>query len=273
VAKLGGGDFAEDEAIVPLAACLLQGFKLRGEAVGRDGGAGSGLCKVAGEFGALADFVQLGGGAGGLRWRVRPAVTAEPVAEESDQVGLGDRERARGGECVQQFREDVGEFVALLVENFEQVPGLFAAGALEVTAEAAGFAAEGVVGRCRRVGGRGFGADEIALDVDVADLAGSLAQALEQAESSALLLVMRRKAGEHREQDELGLDAAGRGAEAMDGFRVRVGQTGEHCGVQRSRQFAEGLHGMRRLSCFVHSIWVGTVTKAGKAATHWRIAA
>jgi len=131
--------------------------------------------------------------------------------------------------------------------------GLFVAGALEAAAETAAFATQSLV-RGWRCGGGGLGANEIALDIDVADLAGSLAQAFEQAESFALLLVVLGKAGEHGEQGELGLDAAGRGAEAMDGLRVRVGQAGVHCGLQRSRQLAEGLYGARRWSGWGHSI-------------------
>ena len=119
MSKLGGCDLAEDEAVVPLAACLLQGFKLRGETVGCDGGAGGGLGEVAGEFGALADFMQLGSGAGGLGGCVGFAMAAVPVADECDQTGLGECERARGGECVEQVCEDEWQLVALLVENLE----------------------------------------------------------------------------------------------------------------------------------------------------------
>ena len=88
----------------------------------------------------------------------------------------------------------------------------FVACALESTAEAAGLAAQPAVGRWRSAGGRGFRADEIALDIDVADLASSLTKPLEQAQGFVFLLGVRRKAGEHGEQSELGFDAAGRSA-------------------------------------------------------------
>ena len=205
-----------------------------------------GLGEVAGQLGALADFVQLGGGVGCLGGCVGFAVAAVPVANKRDQVGIGECERACGGKCVEQFCEDVGEFVALLVEDLEQVLCLFVAPALQVAAESVGLAVQRVVGGQRPASG--FGSNQVALDIDVADLAGSVAEALEQAESFARLLVVQGNAGEQGDQDELGLDAAGRGAEAMDGFGPRVGQAGEHCGLQRSRQFAECLQGMRRWS-------------------------
>jgi hypothetical protein len=259
-AEFGGGDFAEDEAVVPLAAGLLQCFELGGQAVGCDGGARGGFGKVASELGPLADFVQLGGGVRGFGGCVRFAVTAVPVADERDQIGFGERERARGGECVEQLREDAGKIVALLVENLEQVLSLFVAGAFEMAAEAAGFAAQdGAVRRRRGAGGCGLCANEVALDVDVTDLAGSLAQALEQAEGFALLLVVRRESGEHGEQDELRFDAAGRGTEAMDRLRAGVGKAGQHRGRERPRQFAESLYGARRWSCWGHSIWAVAV--------------
>jgi hypothetical protein len=231
---------------VPLAAGLLQGFKFSAEAVGCDGCAWGGFGEIACELGALADFVQLGGGVGGLRGHVRTAVTSIPIADERDEVGLGERERAHGGESLQQLREDAGEFVTLLIENLEQVFRFFIARALEVAAETAGVAAQSAVRGRRDVGGGSFGANEVALDIDVADLAGGLAQALEQAEGCTLLLVVRGKAGEQGEQDELGLNAAGGGAKAMDGFGARIRQAGEHGGLQRSGQFAEGLYGARR---------------------------
>jgi hypothetical protein len=57
VAQLTGRDFREDEAIVPFAAGLLQVFELSGEAVGREGGPGSGFGKIAREFGPLANLM------------------------------------------------------------------------------------------------------------------------------------------------------------------------------------------------------------------------
>jgi hypothetical protein len=144
--------------------------------------------------------VQFGGGIGGFGGSVRLAVTAVPVADQSNQVRFSERERPRWGECVQQIREDVREFVALIVEDLEQVFGFFVAGAFEMAAEAPGFAAQRAVGGQSSAGGCCFGADEFALDIDVADLAGGLTETLEQAERFAPLLVVWRQPGEHGEQ-------------------------------------------------------------------------
>jgi hypothetical protein len=139
----------------------------------------------------------------------------------------------------------VRELVALLAENLEQVVCFFVAGAFKVVAKAAGLAAQGEVGGWRSPCRCGFGTNEFALDVDIADLAGSLAKLLEQAERFMLLLLVRRESGEHGEQGELSCDAAGRRAQPMDSFRSGVHQAGEHCGLERFRQFAEGLYGAR----------------------------
>ena len=65
---------------------------------------------------------------------------------------------------------------ALLVEDFEQVAGLVVAPALEFASEMASFATE-----CAVAGG--FFANELALDIEVADLAGGPAKLLEQADA------------------------------------------------------------------------------------------
>jgi len=60
VAEFVGGDVGKDEPVVPLAAGLLEAFEAVGEAVGGGGRSGGGLGEVAGELGALADFVECG---------------------------------------------------------------------------------------------------------------------------------------------------------------------------------------------------------------------
>jgi hypothetical protein len=207
-AQLSGCDFREDEAVVPLAAGLLQGGELSREVAGSDSGPGSGLGEIACKLGALADFMQLSGAVGGLG-RVRLAPTRVPVADQRDQVGLAERERSHGSQRVLELREDEWKLVALFVENLEQMIRLLVARALELAPKTAGLAAQAAVGGWRAAGGRGFGANEFALDVDIADLAGGLTQPLEQAERLALLLFVRGKAGKHGEQGELGFDAAG----------------------------------------------------------------
>ncbi len=115
VAQLLGCNLREDEAIVPFTAGLLQGFELRGEAVGCNGGTGGGLGKIARELGAFADFVQFGGGERSLGGRMGLAVPAVPTPDQCDQVSFAEGERPRGGQCIQQVCEDVREFVSLLV--------------------------------------------------------------------------------------------------------------------------------------------------------------
>ena len=53
--------WASSEPVVPVAAGLLQVARMCGEAVGCGGGLGRGFGEIAGELGALADFVELGG--------------------------------------------------------------------------------------------------------------------------------------------------------------------------------------------------------------------
>jgi hypothetical protein len=59
VAQFVGGDFCEDEPVVPLAASLLQAFESGGEAAGFYRRFRGGLGKIAGELGAFADLVSL----------------------------------------------------------------------------------------------------------------------------------------------------------------------------------------------------------------------
>jgi hypothetical protein len=59
---------------------------------------------------------------------------------------------------------------------------------------------------------RHFGADKIALDIDVADPASGAADLLQQVERADLLRLVRRKIGKHGKQLKLGFDAAGGGA-------------------------------------------------------------
>ena len=137
---------------MPFAAGLLQGFELDGEAMGGDRRPGGGLGEIARELSAFTDFMQFGGGVWGFGGRVGLAVAAIPVADQRYQIRFGECEGSRGGKCVQQVCKDVWKFVALIVQNLEQVIRFFVAGALEMAAEVVGLALECVVG-----GGRGAG--------------------------------------------------------------------------------------------------------------------
>ena len=91
----------------------------------------------------------------------------------------------------------------------------------------------------------GLGGDEIDLDVDVADVAGGASEFFEQAAGFAGGLVVGWQRGEEFEQHELGFDAAGAGAKAMDGFGSGVGEAEGNGGFERGDVLAQGADGVR----------------------------
>ena len=100
-AEFGGGDFAEDEAVVPLAAGLLQCFELGGQAVGCDGGARGGFGKVASELGLLADVVKTAGVLHGFGGELTAAACCIPVMNQAGELCLGEDGRLCGSQFLQ----------------------------------------------------------------------------------------------------------------------------------------------------------------------------
>lgn len=106
------------------------------------------------------------------------------------------------------------------------------------------------------VGFRSICADKIALDVDVADLAGGVAKLLEQAKRVAFLVFVRRKSGEQGEQFELRLCAARGGAQAVDrDFSRFLDAEPDRC-FKRSYNFVEALDRVRGMRCVGHGTGV-----------------
>jgi len=101
----------------------------------------------------------------------------------------------------------------------------------------------GVRERCD-LASRHFAADQIALDIDVAEPAGGLAKLLQQADRIACLRLARRKPGKHGEQFELGFHAAGGGAQAMDSDLSRPDQAEQYRCLERRDGLAKLLHWM-----------------------------
>jgi hypothetical protein len=101
-----------------------------------------------------------------------------------------------------------------------------------------------------------FVADQIALDIDVAEPACGLAKLLQQADRLAGRLPVRRKPGEHGEQFELGFHTAGGGAQAMDCNLSWLGQAEQDRCLERRDGLAKLLHRVRRLVCLGHGSWM-----------------
>ena len=101
-----------------------------------------------------------------------------------------------------------------------------------------------------------FFADQITLDIDVAELACGLAKLLQQADRIAGRLLARRKPGKHGEQFELGLNAAGGGAQAMDRNLSRPGEAELDRCLERRNGLAKLFHRVRRLICLGHGTWM-----------------
>lgn len=111
---------------------------------------------------------------------------------------------------------------------------------LEGFAELTGVAAEG--------GAAGGGLlDEVALNVEIADPACGFAELSEELEGLVAGPGVRRLVGELGEEFELGFDAAGGGAQVVDGFLAGPGEALKHGSFERGGEVAEGLEGVRGL--------------------------
>ena len=111
---------------------------------------------------------------------------------------------------MEQPQQTVCRFLSLAFERAQELAGLVAK--LPVRARCAIDLAS-----CN------FVADQIALHIDVAELAGGLTKLLQQTDRLAGLLLVRRKPGEHGEQFELGFHAAGGRAQAVDRNLPKLG--------------------------------------------------
>ena len=138
---------------------------------------------------------------------------AVPIADQGDEIGFGEGERLGRFERVQQFVEGEQDIGLVLAKQTAEGAGMFVALALEGLAEAAEFFAVAGAGIANLHGG--VFADEIELDIDIADMGSGAANALEQGERLELLLLVRGQVGQQGEQFELGFDAAGTGAEVV----------------------------------------------------------
>ena len=217
-----------------------------------------GLGKIARKLGSLARLVQL---RCILRGRIRQAGhTAIPVAaaRQSDQFGFAEGDRLRGSQRIQQLLKDEWKPRTLLAEQPQQMVCCFLSLAFERTTEPARLAAQFNI-RVRYaidLTSCDFVADQIALDIDVAELAGSLAKLLQQADRIAGLKLVRRKLGKHGEQFELGLNATGGRAQAMDRNLSRPGEAELDRCLERRDGLAKELHWVRRLICLGHGTWM-----------------
>lgn len=235
---------------MPFAPGLLQVFKLRGETAGRRGGFGRGLGQIAGKLGALADVMELRNVARGTRGA--GGVLGIPLADEGGEARRGHRERLSRLKRVQQAVEDSGEVTLVFFEDMEELTRVLIALLLQGAAEFGCLLADLGGGMRAAIPAGGFVANEVALDIEVTDLAGGLAKTFEQVQRLALLLLVRRQAGQRGEQGKLGFDPASRRAQAMDGFDARVGLAGPDCTLQRFCQLAKSLDRVRCVACWGH---------------------
>jgi hypothetical protein len=112
----------------------------------------------------------------------------------------------------------------LFVQQLLQMVCRVVAFAVERAPETAGLHAYGGVGAGRAFVGVRFASNQVALDIEVADLTGSPAQLFEQIECVLPLLRVGGEIGKHGEQLKLGFDAPGRGAQIVDCPLERPGQ-------------------------------------------------
>ena len=87
--------------------------------------------------------------------------------------------------------------------------------------------------------------DEGTLYVEVADVAGDLAELLEEFANFVCGLFVLGQIGDEREELELGFDAAGGGAEAVDGVLLRVGESEGNGSFEGGGVLAQCLDGVR----------------------------
>ena len=121
---------------------------------------------------------------------------------------------------IEGLEERFGGVVALVLQSFAEVFGFFGCGA-------------------------GLIFQEADLDVEVADNTGGLADFFEVALDFFCRFAGRGKAGQEREEGEGGFDAAGGGAELVDGFRLGLGETEGHGGFEGGGLVSKGADGVR----------------------------
>src|ERR1039458_1245247 len=127
----------------------------------------------------------------------------------------------------------------LFVQQLLQMACRVVAVAVEGATETAGLHANGGVGAGSAFVGVGFAPNQVALDIEVAHLAGGPAQLLEQAKDKLALLLVRGEIRKHGEQLKLGFDAAGCGAQIVDCPLRRLGQAQPDRGLQRGSNRSE----------------------------------
>jgi hypothetical protein len=184
-------------------------------------------------------------------------------------VRFGDGDRFRGLEDAEQFLEDERKFGAVFLQELKKIFRCLVALSLECEAELVRFLADFGGGARPTILAGGLIADQAALDIEIANLAGGPAKLLEEAGCFAGLLLVGREVGQYVEELKLGFDAASGGAERMDSFLIRMAEADEDRGFEGFRVLAEGLEGMRRLIRSRHGTWMHLLSfsKAGKAAT------
>lgn len=228
-AQVVAGELGQREGVVPVAAGRLQSFVVLGggERVPR---AWCAFGDVAGKLGGFAEVVE-----------AIFAETGEVAAARKHAVedGAGVGEELGNGEC-----EGVGGLEGG-VERFERGGEASLAFADEVREVRGGaFAAMGeVVEEFIEVVLVVLAAEVVGVDVEVADVASGLAEALELAAECGFFAAVRRETFELVEQEELGFDAAGLGAEFVDDAFAWVGEGDGESGFEGAGVLAEGLDG------------------------------
>ena len=118
-----------------------------------------------------------------------------------------------------------------------------------------------------------FAANQVALDIEIAHLAGSPAQLLQQAEDKLALLRVRGEIRKHGEQLKLGFDAARRGAQIVDCPLERLGQAQPDRSLQRGSNLAEVSDWERRLAGSSHGRWMPPPPNGRRemSLSHWSL--
>ena len=232
-------DVGEDQPVVPLPSALLKLLEGLGEAAWFSRLPGAVLGDVAGKFSDLTDGVEM------LRVVGVPGrgghVVVEPLLRERGEAGGGEGEVFGRLEGIEQAFEGEGEVGLTALENFEKLFGMSRAAVLEGGAEFIGVGAKPAGGAA----GKG-GLDEIELNVDVADLSGCSAKLLQDARSLTGEPRVVWDSGEEIEHGQLAFDAAGGGAETVDGLLLRVGEAEGDGRLECGNVFAKGVDWKRR---------------------------
>src|SRR5581483_1693604 len=196
---------------MPASAGVLQLF----EALGQGGGLGAGqaLALIARALGSLAEVMQvLFPVLAGLEHAFDVAFDGAEQMVHGDLLLCG---RLQAGEYRFGVARELGK---LLLDRSEELT-------LSALAILSNLLAEFGLGFVEGGGGLGGGAhrvvlvlEELLLDVAVADPAGDAAELVQAALELLGGWLPGGEAGDHGEEGELGLDAAGGGAQLVDGF-------------------------------------------------------